>query len=163
MADWIVLFVSSSRPADSGIISKLEASGVRVFRGYYEDIQTFYQLADLYLFPVSSELGAVDLPLSILEALACNLPVVSTPYHGIRDVFRENDAITYFTNGDDVINLMRNLSSSDACSTRQSPRRLVEFKTYENLVHALLEYIRESSKRSDCTDLAVRSNAGKHK
>ena len=42
------------------------------------DIASYYRAADCYVFPVLSGEGAIALPLSVLEAMACNLPVVST-------------------------------------------------------------------------------------
>lgn len=58
----------------------LEACGIRVFRGYQPDIHELYQLADCYVFPTLSPGDAIAFPLSVLEALACDLPVASTRF-----------------------------------------------------------------------------------
>lgn len=51
-----------------------------VLDGYLEHIEEIYQLSDVYLFPVVKEHNCIDIPLSAMEAAACNIPVVSTPY-----------------------------------------------------------------------------------
>ncbi len=65
----------------------LDEAGVIVIDKYLEAIEEIYQAADCYVFPVSSETGSIETPLSVLEAMACNLPVVSTRFGGLEDLF----------------------------------------------------------------------------
>ena len=44
------------------------------------NVQEVYQLADVYLFPVQEIENCIDIPLSVLEAASCNLPIVTTEY-----------------------------------------------------------------------------------
>lgn len=43
-------------------------------------IEEYYQLSDVYLFPVKEEGRCIDVPISALEAAACGIPVAGTPY-----------------------------------------------------------------------------------
>lgn len=52
---------------------------------YIENIEEIYQLSDIYVFPVEEELNCIDVPLSVLEAAACNLPVVATRYGELKE------------------------------------------------------------------------------
>ena len=44
------------------------------------NIEEIYQLSDAYFFPVVAHGNCIDVPLSCLEAAACNIPVVTTRY-----------------------------------------------------------------------------------
>ena len=77
----IVVLGSPTFPPDPGVIEALTAAGVLVRREYVANLASLYSAVDLYLFPVRSEVGgAIDLPLGVLEAVACGTPVVSTPF-----------------------------------------------------------------------------------
>ena len=76
----VVVVGSTSTPQDEEIAGVLEAAGVRLVRHYVADIETAYQMADVYVFPATGQTSAIEMPLSVLEALACDCPVVSTPY-----------------------------------------------------------------------------------
>ena len=52
------------------------------FAGYREDMLDIYQIADIFLFPSYQE----GLPMSLLEAMACGLPVVCSDIRGCRDL-----------------------------------------------------------------------------
>lgn len=48
--------------------------------GYVPNIEEIYRLSDVYLFPVEEKKSCIDVPLSALEAAACGIPVVTTPF-----------------------------------------------------------------------------------
>ena len=58
----------------------LQRPNIRIMDAYIPDIQELYQLSDVYFFPVVAEGNCIDVPLSCLEAAACNKPVVTTDY-----------------------------------------------------------------------------------
>lgn len=66
------------------------ASNVTVLGGYLPNIEEIYQLADVYLFPVVKEHNCIDTPLSALEAAACDVPVVATPYGELEELIHED-------------------------------------------------------------------------
>lgn len=82
-----VLVGSTSTEQDDALAHSLEQAGVIVVRSYVERIEQYYQAADCYVFPVTSATGAIAVPLSILEAMACNLPVVTMPYGDLAALF----------------------------------------------------------------------------
>jgi len=79
--------VSSS---DNTIKELLKRKGICIIDNYVENIEEIYQLSDVYVFPVDSEKGCIGIPLSILEAKACGLPIVTTDFGGLRLIFEEN-------------------------------------------------------------------------
>ncbi len=64
---------------DSKILENLNKSGCRVFIQYYPNIEEIYALSDCYVFPVLWG-DTINLPLTVLEAMSSNLPVVAMDY-----------------------------------------------------------------------------------
>lgn len=58
----------------------LESENIKIIDRYVENIEELYQLADVYFFPVKQAGHCIDVPLSCLEAAACNKPVITTSY-----------------------------------------------------------------------------------
>lgn len=71
------LVVASGMFEDVDVRSRLEESGVRVLSGFNPSIQEVYQMSDVYLFPTRSAEYVISVPLSVMEALSCGLPVVA--------------------------------------------------------------------------------------
>jgi glycosyltransferase involved in cell wall biosynthesis len=80
---YVLLVVSSVTEAEksASIRERLKnRPNTRIIEEYLENIQEIYQLSDVYVFPVQAVKGCIDIPLSVLEAAACNIPIVTTPY-----------------------------------------------------------------------------------
>ena len=58
----------------------LSCPNIRLIDDYVPDIEEIYQLADVYFFPVTEMGRCIDVPVSCLEAAACNKPVVTTDF-----------------------------------------------------------------------------------
>lgn len=58
---------------------------IRILDGYLPNIEEIYQMADVYFFPVKQVGHCIDVPLSCLEAAACNKPVITTDYGEMRE------------------------------------------------------------------------------
>lgn len=55
-------------------------------------------MADCYLFPVRDDIASIDLPLSVLEAMSCNLPFITTRFGGLDEVFEEGEGLFFLDN-----------------------------------------------------------------
>lgn len=84
----IVIIASSSTPTDAigqkELKNNLLSTGIIIFDKYLENIEEIYQLSDIYIFPVVLENSSIGMPLSILEARACSIPVITTNYGSIK-------------------------------------------------------------------------------
>jgi glycosyltransferase involved in cell wall biosynthesis len=83
----LVTSTTTALEAEAGLAEELRAAGVLLLTEYLASIERVYQAADCYVFPVESTDNAIETPLSVLEALACNLPVVSTRFGGLPGCF----------------------------------------------------------------------------
>lgn len=79
----VIIVVSSVTEAekDASIRTLLKSRvSTTLIEDYISNIEEIYQMADVYVFPVEKALNCIDVPLSVLEAAACNIPVVTTRY-----------------------------------------------------------------------------------
>ena len=117
-----VIFVGSSLQHEDGymLTSRLRENGVFILDDYYPNIEEIYQLADCYLFPVFSDQACIGVPLSVLEAMACNLPVVSVRYGNLPAQFEEGHGLVFAETPEKLIQgiaTVRNLNGD--CQTRE--------------------------------------------
>lgn len=83
-------------------VKRLRMAGVIVIDEYIDPVHELYQAADCYLFPVALPTGALEFPLSVVEAAACNLPVLTTRFGALPGVLAEGDGLIYIDNSADI-------------------------------------------------------------
>jgi glycosyltransferase involved in cell wall biosynthesis len=88
----LVVVSSTTTRANPEVRQGLTGSSVIFLDRYVEKIEEIYRLADCYVFPTRDAGGAIEIPLSVLEAMATNLPVVTTDFGGIPDLFKDRVA-----------------------------------------------------------------------
>jgi glycosyltransferase involved in cell wall biosynthesis len=92
------------RPSDPGekeIAVDLERRGCMIWSGYFAGMQEIYALSDCYVFPTMEHGHCIETPLSVLEAMACNLPVVSTPFGALPRIVDVGDGMVYAQSADE--------------------------------------------------------------
>lgn len=63
-----------------------------LFMGYRNDVNKFYQIADIFVFPSLRE----GLPVSVMEAMATGLPVACSSVRGNTDLIKDNNGGVLF-------------------------------------------------------------------
>ena len=120
----IVIAASTSTPDDAKghqlLKNEILESGIIILDRYLESIEELYQLSDAYIFPVIKKNSSIGMPLSILEARACAIPVVTTDYGSIK-TYMDNDfgGIVYSQpeNFLNAVNIFRNNKKRDYFKT----------------------------------------------
>lgn len=111
---------------DTDLKSKLLSHpNIRLIDDYIPDIEEIYQLADVYFFPVT-ELGrCIDIPLSCLEAAACNKPVVTTDFGEMKG-FKGKKGF-WFIDSFERKNLNRLVNEAVNCENPDSRSAVLEY------------------------------------
>ncbi|MBQ8001188.1 MAG: glycosyltransferase family 4 protein [Ruminococcus sp.] len=65
----------------------LRHPNIRIIDDYIQDIEEIYQLCDVYFFPVKTSGCCIDIPLSCMEAAACNKPIITTDYGEMKNFY----------------------------------------------------------------------------
>lgn len=86
---------------------------------YVENIEEFYQMSDVYFFPVQEVGNCIDIPLSVLEAAACNVPVVTTSYGELKEL-PATDGIWYINdlNRENINAVLKKVTEIENCDNR---------------------------------------------
>lgn len=53
--------------------------------------------------------SAIEIPLTVLEAMACNLPVITDRFGGLPDLFQPGDGFYFTSNENDMVNIVLEL------------------------------------------------------
>ena len=115
----VVIVGSTSTPQDGYLKDKLIGAGVRVIDEFIPDISKIYKMSDIYVFPVVKNTAAIDMPLSVLEALACNLFVITTRFGGLVDYFKEDYGFRYFDTIEELIALISGIDRADVHNSKK--------------------------------------------
>jgi len=134
----VVVLASSALRVDGQLRSALEDAGCIVHMGYVPHVEQYYQAADCYLFPTLVPSGAIEIPLSILEAMSTNLPVVSTDFGGLRDLFPPGNGLVYVSR-EDMVDLPGYVRSA-LQNVPVSNRLLVKDYSWENVAARLVNH-----------------------
>lgn len=116
--DYQVIIVGSTYiEVDKKIVNDLLNAGCNLFCGYIPNIEEFYQLSDCYIFPVI--LGnSILCPLSVMEAMSCNLSVLTKPFEGIQTFFREGNGLLYLNSEEDFADQIKKVTQISDINTR---------------------------------------------
>lgn len=140
-----VIVGGTSLSIDPDLKKQLISAGCIVISEYIENVHEIYQLADCYVFCVCDrsegdfprsylEIGAVDTPLSVLEAMACNLPVITTCFGTLPRMFSEGDGFSYYDGS--LKNLLEKIELTRTVKNIRT-RQMVTNYSWENIFERL--------------------------
>lgn len=132
----VIVVGSTSMAYEEDLASDLKSKGVIIIGEFIPHIEELYQLSDLYIFPVELHYAAIEFPLSILEAMACELPILTTRFGALPDTFTETDVFKYYDTPDEMVQYAQCLVKQDG----KENRRIVQEKfTWEKVFEKMIK------------------------
>lgn len=125
----IVVVASKYLEIDYKIRERLLSSGVMIFQDYIPEIEEFYQLSDCYIFPVKPG-NCISNPISVLEAMSVNLPVICTRFDGVKSFFSEGNGLVFANGNQDFQNAVEDIKKREFTI---STRKKVEPYSWQNI------------------------------
>lgn len=106
---------------DKNLIQQLKKSGCLVWTKYFENIKEIYALSDCYVFPTPpmNKINSIEIPLSVLEAMSCNLPVITTKFGALPRVFAGEDGLFFVENEDNFFTALDEIKNGIVIKTRE--------------------------------------------
>lgn len=118
----VIIVGAVSTGTHQEVLHQLEKAGCTVWRKYFGHIEDIYALSDCYVFPVLPQQrdimretvpDSIEMPLSVLEAMSCNLPVISTRFGGLSRVFNGENGLFFVDGEDDFVATLENIRCDD--------------------------------------------------
>ena len=97
----VIIVASKHRKWNYKILNELKQSGVIILEGYFKNLEEIYGLSDCYVFPVKVGFSLFT-PLTFLEAMSCNLLVISKRFEGLTRFFNEGNGLVFFDDEKDL-------------------------------------------------------------
>jgi len=138
----VVIVGSTSIAIENDLKNRLIEENIIVINKYIPDISEIYKMSDIYVFPVVNVREAIDMPLSVLEAMACNLPVIATRFGALADFFKEDLGFRYFSTAEELTTVIKSFMNMDYSGIFNN-RKKVEHFTWENFYNNIIEACEE--------------------
>ena len=139
----VLLVCGNSVGQDRHLTQQLRQTGVAIVDSFLEHVEEVYELSDCYLFPVTSQDGCIEVPLSVLEAMACNLPVVTTRYGGLETLFaaaKQGNGTGFFV-VDTPGEALHRVAEAVQCPDPQT-RDLVQGCSWQRVADCIIEHLK---------------------
>lgn len=126
--------------SDQEVISELRQAGCDIRIRHFPQIEEIYNLADCYIFPTEEKRACIETPLSVLEALACGLPVISTKFGALPRLFSNGNGFFFIEDDEDFFKALRIVRQSRKSSR---VREMVLPYSWENVIRKMETFYAE--------------------
>jgi glycosyltransferase involved in cell wall biosynthesis len=126
---------------DLDLIDELKKNGCRIEIKFFENIEDIYHVADCYVFPTIEKNACIETPLSVIEAMSCNMPVITTRFGALPLIFNSKINGLYFVEDiEEYTNCIRNIREHNPMI---STRDAVDDLSWDKISNTLLEKYEE--------------------
>lgn len=129
------VLVGRTAPLDRDLCRLLRDEGCIVLTERLEHIEEIYALSDCYVFPTppANRGASIEMPLSVMEAMSCDLPVITTRFGALPRAFDEGQGLTFVDNEEDLVRAAQKAKSRSGVRTRDK----VAPCSWENILQQL--------------------------
>jgi glycosyltransferase involved in cell wall biosynthesis len=136
----VIVVARENEAGGKQLIRELQEAGCLVWRKHFPNIEDIYSMANCYVFPTIEAKGCIETPLSVLEAMACNLPVVTTRFGALPGLFNEGSGLFFAERVEQILGFTQVIQSGKA---RVDTRHLVSPYSWATLAADLIEIYEE--------------------
>lgn len=137
-----VLIGSSTTETDQSLERELEEAGCTVVDRYLPNIERYYGMSDVYVFPTVSKTNCIETPASVLEALACNVPVVTTSFGALPRLFDSDCDGIVFAGEERLVETTRHVANEEP---EYNTRELIEKYSWSQIAESLVDIYKNVS------------------
>ena len=135
------LVIASGMFEDAAIVQKLEQSGVKIHKGFLENVEEIYQMADVYLFPTKSAEFVISIPLSVIEALSAGTPVIGyRSFSNLMEIECDPRGITYVDDSSEINQIL-----TEVAKQKRKKSFLTNVRTWDSIATDVLHLVGEVS------------------
>lgn len=132
----VLLIGRENENADLELIDELKNAGCNVWIKHFPKIEDIYNISDCYLFPTLEKKACIETPLSVLEGMSCNLPVITTKFGSLPELFEPKNGLFFYEDEREVFEYINNLKNEDIFIDN---REKVSQYSWNSLYHNLIE------------------------
>ena len=136
---FIIIASTSIKPNYETFTSVKRLRG-QIITDYVEDVSEFYKLSDCYIFTPQRRPFAIDMPLSVFEAFGCGIKIVSSPYCGLPEIFKETNKLRFFTGIDDLIEILAGFKNNEIINSEVSDQIAQRDLTWESVLGQVIRF-----------------------
>lgn len=133
----VIIIGNRSMGIEKYLYQSIKESGCNVWVKYFKNIEEIYALSDCYVFPTPpmNRINSIEIPLSVLEAMSCNLPIITTRFGALPRVFREGEGLFFAENEKEILDVLEKIKKGVKVKTRE----MVLPYSWENIAKRLEE------------------------
>ncbi len=133
------LIIASGMFEDEQLVKGLEDDGVTVMSGYLQNVEEIFQMSDAYLFPIRSTQNVISIPLSVMEALACGVPVIGyRSFENLGGIGCTEGAVTFIDSPDEIDKVL-----PDVIARKSNRSMLDNIGSWNDTAAEILKFISE--------------------
>ena len=126
---------------DKNVVRTLTEAGVKLHSGYLENVEEIYQMADAYLFPTRSTEFVISIPLSVMEALSCGVPVIGyKSFENLHAIASFPGAITLIDSAEQLDGIL-----SEVIKKKSSHSLLEMADSWDDVARTVLQLVQEEN------------------
>jgi glycosyltransferase involved in cell wall biosynthesis len=142
----ILIIVSITNPSDQTAYEELTRTKAIVLKEYFPNIQEIYAMADVYIWPAFEELRGIEMPLTILEAMSCNLPVISTKHRALNRIFEQGKGLIFIDNEKQIQESIVEIRNNTISINTREKVKVFSWKNITNKIAEVYEDIYRDAK-----------------
>jgi len=129
-------------PYEKDVYQYLTKNGCLVWIDHFKNIEEIYALSDCYIFPtpIKNKNASIEIPLSVMEAMSCNLPVITTKFGALPRILEAGDGLFFMEKEEDYFNTLDKIKSG---TIKVRTREKVLPYSWENIAKRLEEIYEE--------------------